>query len=233
MKQSTFYFILLIIFSSCWKADPEIELARFLTALEEHEEQYMPESRQLVIFDSLYQKNRLQFAKKGSQKLAQLDTLKLSPSSLVSYKKAVSTVAQSIEDLEQNQIYQKDPSQYDVGPNIQASALPSEQILQDSHTVFEYNLRAVPPFYQTAKAQLDTATIEKIKAAIQVNRTTYLYLSQQLIPQIEKIKLDGERKDYFLASLDEARIAVKDYIAFCKSLEFEYFDQKNNSPPIQ
>jgi len=233
MKQCLAYFLVLFVFASCKTLNPEEELQHFLILLEEHKEQYMPGSKQVIIFDSTYQRNRLHFAEKGQQRLSRLDTTKLSPSSRLKHQEIIQELGGYIQAIKQDQIYQTDPSQYDIWPNLLSSFLQLERSVLDSLSFFEYNLRAVAPFYQTAKAQLRSATPEKIADAIQRNRQTYLYLSQQLPEKLKKIPLEQERKAHFLNSIDEARLAVKDYIAFCKSLEFEYYDQKNNPTLIQ
>ncbi|MEM1324117.1 MAG: hypothetical protein AAGG75_27915 [Bacteroidota bacterium] len=122
--------------------------------------------------------------------------------------------------------YQTDPGVYNVGAAIRQQL----RVLQssDSFSVefLKTDLRAVPLYYETAKANLIKVEIKKIKNAIEQNSDTYFLLAKNLPRYISDLSLSEKEKNKLLRVNEQARLAVKDYIAYCNSLTFEYFDNE-------
>ncbi|MFT5165085.1 MAG: hypothetical protein ACI8P3_000309 [Saprospiraceae bacterium] len=75
--------------------------------------------------------------------------------------------------------------------------------------------------FQTAIKNLNPVNIEKLKEAIKEGTAVFDFLSNEVRTHIEVLNLGKEEKKEMLIKLTSAKLAVKNYIAFCNSKLFD------------
>lgn len=114
---------------------------------------------------------------------------------------------QTIEQLVQRRIHRWQASQYDVGPMLQ-------QLQADQAEQLPLALSQVPNYYSAAKVNLDSTDLNELNMGIRFNIATYRWLTRlEKVPEFQGITYP-------------AKLAVKDFIAYCNSMVFEFYDQE-------
>lgn len=173
----------------------------------------------------------LQFCKKYHDSLELFDVTKLSVPFQFEYNKIKPFLANYIHDFETLKIHENDPTWYDLRetfyPILKLENIPVEQRLE----LFSENLKMVPEFYSTAKANLKTPDQQKLQEAVQQQIELYHFLDEQIPGIFQKPNISSSQ----LANVEnltlQAQLSIKDFIAFCKSREFEYLDEALNATP--
>ena len=114
---------------------------------------------------------------------------------------------QTIDQLTQQRIHRWQASRYDVGPTLQhLQASEPEQL--------PLALSQVPIYYEAAKINLDSADLNELNMAIRFNIATFRWLTNL------------EKAPEFRSIAYPAKLAVKDFVAYCNSMVFEYYDNE-------
>jgi hypothetical protein len=117
-----------------------------------------------------------------------------------------------------------DPSFYDIGAYLRttlAQSDPSEKRM----AYIAAQLERTKAYYAAARVNLRPTETEKINNAIDIQRNTLLFLQNELPDSIQAAALKPDKKTALLEAVQQSRLEVKDYIAFCRSLLFELQNQ--------
>ncbi len=118
----------------------------------------------------------------------------------------------------------RDPSVYNLGGWI-------KQTLSDERSPISYRLDKInellinaSDYYAAAKDNLYNPLPGKCRLGAQKQLLTLELLSGALRDSIQQAPLKAANKTNMLNHLDAAKLAVKDYLAYCESLWFEHQD---------
>lgn len=150
--------------------------------------------------------------------LKKIDPSKLSLDNQRSRERSIRQVRKELQVFER---MTQDPSYYDIG-------LPLRQILddrtlnnQERFFLIESKLETAKLYYEIAKQHLHSPDFNKIKPAIQIQLKTYHFLQHEMIDALNIANLTPLQQKRFLSKWNAAKLAIKDYLAFCRSIEFE------------
>jgi len=118
----------------------------------------------------------------------------------------------------------EDPAVFDIGGTLGALLQPGSGVLSERLTRIEKCLAHAPAYYETAKALLQRPDPERTLLAIEKQLQTLRLIRDALPELLETAALDETSKQSFLEKTYRAKLAVKDYLAFCESLHFEHSD---------
>ncbi len=126
------------------------------------------------------------------------------------------------------QHYRHDPSAYNLGGALK-QVLAAEQIpLSRRLKAIKTQMEQAPRYYECAKANIFAPIPERCRLAAQKQRLTLDFLNNELQDSLGRLEPGGEEARQFQSAVEEARLAVKDYLAFCESLYFEHQDSLIN-----
>lgn len=123
--------------------------------------------------------------------------------------------------LESQEHLAEDPAAFDIGGTL-------EQLLQMDSEVhlqrLEKCLANAPAYYETAKALLRRPDPERTLLAIEKQLQILRLLRDSLPALLATSRLEAASKERISEKAYFAKLAVKDYLAFCESLHFEHSD---------
>jgi len=123
--------------------------------------------------------------------------------------------------LESREHLAEDPAAFDIGGTLESLLqMDSEMRLQRLETC----LASAPAYYETAKTLLRRPDPERTLLAIEKQLQTLRLLRDSLPALLAASRLDEASEQSFLEKTYRAKLAVKDYLAFCESLHFEHSD---------
>ena len=128
--------------------------------------------------------------------------------------------------------YLWNPAFYNVGGILkQKLSYPKRQVCSRIKSIDE-DLSKVHDYYETAKSNLKKPSIKKTLLAIEKNSLGFQFLKNELMDSLQVFEgcksLTDWNDSLFLANRDNSLIAIKDYVAFCNSLKFEYGEKKSD-----
>ncbi len=113
---------------------------------------------------------------------------------------------------------------------------PFRYLLQSQHAplkkrLFTINkkMQSIPSYYRTAKRNLTRPKQETIDQAIEEHLNTFAFFQQTMRDSLFSAKLDQTDRKKFLRNLNKSQDAIKDYVAFCNSIQFEFANQNRNA----
>lgn len=236
IKQGVFGFLLVLI--SCVPSSQDEGFKSFLKSFHHARAEHLPlmeakpgftDSPTLLSIPSRTNHDAtLRFCKKYLDTLESFDTTRLSVPLQFEYQKIKPLLTGFIHDLETLKIHETDPTFYDLRKYF----LPLGDASATNHLdILESNLGKVPEFYSAAIENLKTPDWSKLQEAVQQQAELYLFFEKQ-IPKL--FRLSDVESDEFrrLEQLTfQAQLSIKDFIAFCKSNEFEFFNEAINAVP--
>jgi len=119
---------------------------------------------------------------------------------------------------------QQDPSLYNIGEPMRRILQNVDVPLQNRLQQIENYLQLSEEYYAAAKLNLIHPDATKISSAIQQQLQTLRFLQKELPDSVRNANLQKLQRVAFLTSTKSATLAVKDYLAFCRSILFEYQD---------
>ena len=121
-----------------------------------------------------------------------------------------------------------DPSFYNVGGILkQKLNNPNVPNLCERMEAVHKDFEAIPSYYETAKSNLTNPSIQKTLLAIEKNSLGFKFLKSELMDSLNSTTCTPFDKAEFTKKMDNTLIAIKDYVAFCNSLKFEYGEKKS------
>ncbi len=118
----------------------------------------------------------------------------------------------------------EDPAVFDIGGTLGALLQPDSGALDEHLPRIEKCLAHAPAYYETAKALLRRPDPERTLLAIEKQLQILRLLRDSLPALLATSRLDEASKRSFSEKAYFAKLAVKDYLAFCESLHFEHSD---------
>ncbi len=173
----------------------------------------------------------LQFYKKYHDSLQIFDTTRLSVPLQFEYNKIKPYLTNQIRNFEIRKIYETDPTYYDLrgafDPILKNESTPIEQRLE----IVESKLKKVPEYYSAAIENLKAPDHNKLHKAIDQQIQFYNILDQQIISSFQNAGISKSQLTNLEDLTFQAKISVKDFIAYCKSAAFEHLDKTLNDIP--
>lgn len=206
--------------------DPNVRFRRLQKSFNSaYQTTYSPlfDSLQLGIIESKNLQARYQIFTYYDPQFASFNNRELSP---IHYKEW-----QLTQDLIKNQmIYlsnlKKDPTLYNFEMPLKKILQQKDTPLQSRLQQLENKLHYASHYYTAAKDNLITPDSIKLKSAIHQQLQTLQFLRSDLPNLLARSSLSPSKKQKILQRSLQAQLAVKDYIAFCRSRLFEYQDAK-------
>ncbi|MEO1518047.1 MAG: hypothetical protein AAFV95_23710 [Bacteroidota bacterium] len=132
-------------------------------------------------------------------------------------------------ELDSVQTHAMDAGQYHLLPGLQANLQASNLSVEDQLRILQRKMQFVPDYFQAAKDNL-RAEARGYELALQQQRATYLWLDQELLPLARRSALSPQEQQLFGQHVNWAKLAVKDFLAYCKS---RWIDQQTTSSSPQ
>ena len=175
----------------------------------------------IPVLDKKTRTDQLLFCTYYLDSLAQINVNQLSNTQ----KKIFEETKKQLEQLRWEMVILKD---YEWNPSIYNIELLFRAILDRKDIDLENRLlliykkaKSIPAYYEAAKNNLKNPPADFIEEAILDQADAFDFFDQTLLKYLAEAKLTEEEKNNFIKRNNKAKIAIKDYIAFCNSLKFE------------
>ena len=122
--------------------------------------------------------------------------------------------------LKINQL-RSDPSLYNLGGVIKTILVRKNTTSEEKWQRLEQQLQEAPWYYTVAKDNLVYPDTAKTRLSIEKQLLTLQFLQTELLDSLSRSKLKEPQRQNILTQHSKAQIAVKDYLAFCRSILFE------------
>ena len=176
----------------------------------------------LVIPDQAMRNSELAFAKANLDSLATFGKDQLSDNNKTDYiliENQLHSIEWAVKDLCS---YEWDPSEYNVCGSFSEMLNNNYDSLDTRLHNFNLRMQSVPAYYAAAKANIKNPTLEHTQLAIEQNAGGSSVFTSDLNSAIEKSKLSGEEKAQMKERAAIAVSAIKDYVAFLKSMKNDH-----------
>ncbi|MBK7872264.1 MAG: hypothetical protein IPJ74_17110 [Saprospiraceae bacterium] len=192
--------------------------------IEEHPEFYSPkpfEGEAFPIIHSGKLKKEEQYFKNYQAQLKEINRAQLKDKNKAAYIKLEQKIKERLTLLHK---MKTDPSLYNLGGELKI-ILSSDSIALDARLLrIGQGMKEAAIYYMSAKNNLNQPDPEKTTLAIQKQLLSIKFLNGELLDSLARSSLSAQEKEAFIARTYEAKIAIKDYLAFCRSLLFEQRD---------
>ncbi|HMO40571.1 MAG TPA: hypothetical protein PKC76_15095 [Saprospiraceae bacterium] len=125
------------------------------------------------------------------------------------------------ERLSQIQTWQTDPAHYNLGGALKATLVNPDFSMDIRLLQLEAQLREAPRYYAIAKSNLARPDSARTKLAIDKQLLGLRFIESELADSLQLANLSDAQHAAIATHTYAARLALKDYIAFCRSLLFE------------
>ncbi len=228
--------LFILLLSSCRTATMESRFDDFQTDYLLNREELLPEIPLGEYPPSLALPNKERFEKairyfmKSENSLKDITRKNLSEDYQKDYDFLKSDIAKCTAHLSDS-AYLWNPAFYNVGGILkQKLVFPKRNICSRIKSIDE-DLSKVHEYYEIAKSNLKTPSIKKTLLAIEKNSLGFDFLKNEVMDSLEAHEgcksLESWSDSLFLVNRDNSLIAIKDYVAFCNSLKFEYGEKKS------
>lgn len=110
------------------------------------------------------------------------------------------------------------PDRYDVRRPLMKTLENDEWSLNKKLGIVQEQLSLTNRYYTAAKHNLQKVQEASALNAIQLHKRTYFLLDKELPKLLAQTTWEEERRVQFLKELEKAKLAVKDYVGYCRSL---------------
>jgi len=124
---------------------------------------------------------------------------------------------------------QKDPTLYNFGSHLQKKLQSEDTPLNKRLEQINWQLQHASQYYTLAINNLVKPDSTKFQTAIQQQLQTLRFFRSELKDSLERATLPASQQQMIRQHTYGATIAVKDYLAFCRSIWFEYQNSKSRS----
>lgn len=133
------------------------------------------------------------------------------------------------EQLEKKQkqivVYQQEPNRYNIAKSIQKIMQDTSLKVGKQLVIIQQQLKQTPAYYEMAKANLQKPEGEYAQKAVYEHTSTFVLLSNLLPRLLQQSDWKTRQQQVFKETLETATLAVKDYIAFCRSISLNQSKQ--------
>ncbi len=165
----------------------------------------------LVINDAVFRAKEAEFTRDWLAKLNEFDPEKLSPSDRTDYLLIKNQLESGSFYSNEFKSYEWDPSSYNVGSAFGEIINGSYAPIGERMKNLLEKLKAVPAYYDNAKKQLKTPTLEHTDLAISQNRGSLGLFNQDLLDSCNKANFTAEQKAEFETRMKAAVSAIEGY----------------------
>jgi len=161
------------------------------------------------------------FYKKHQAQLERIDPRHLTKKNKMAYRLLERDILTRLAFLTQ---LQRDPALYNLGGKLKAKLAQPEIPLEARLQHIGHLLADADKYFQTAKNNLHMPHPEQTDLSIEKQLLTLVFLQSELSDSIAQADLNPQERTALQSKNNQAIIAVKDYLAYCKSLQFEHRD---------
>ena len=165
----------------------------------------------LVINDEAFRTKEAEFVTDWLAKLNEFDPAKLSPSDRTDYLLIKNQLESGTFYNNEFKSYEWDPSSYNIGSAFGEIINGSYAPIGERMKSLLEKLGAVPAYYNNAKKQLKTPTLEHTDLAISQNRGSLGLFNKDLLDSCTKAQFTAEQKAIFETRMKAAVSAIEDY----------------------
>lgn len=159
----------------------------------------------------------LQFCKAQLQALNHYKASRLTTPMRFEHQKIKDYLQSTSEAIAKQQVHRKDPSYYDLSPVFRKLSQTSSITVEQKTTLLQTWFKQLPDYYQTAIDNLEHPDHNRITAALQQQIDFYRLCKKAIASK-------SPTKHFDPAITQSAQVAIKDYIAFLNSQQFEIND---------
>ncbi len=173
----------------------------------------------LTVPDAANRQKQIAFAKAQLALLQQFDVNSLSTSDKIDYYLVENLLEKTLWSINEFKSWQWNPSNYNVAGGF--AKIINGRFESDDEKVAKVlkKLENVPAYYQAAKNNIDTPTLEFTQLAIGQNKGALSVLNDKLGEKAAKSNLSDADKALFSKRLDLAVAAINEYINYLSQLE--------------
>lgn len=161
------------------------------------------------------------FYKKYQARLGRIDPRHLTEKNKIAYRYLERDIHSRLTFLKQ---LQQDPALYNLGGKLKAMLAQPETPLKKRVQHIGRLLADSGQYFQAAKNNLRHPIPKQTELCIEKQLLTLDFLQSEWTDSMNRANLSSQEKATLQAQTDQAVLAVKDYLAFCKSLQFEHRD---------
>ncbi|MEL7020790.1 MAG: hypothetical protein AAGK47_04230 [Bacteroidota bacterium] len=110
------------------------------------------------------------------------------------------------------------PDRYDIRRPIERTLATTDKTLEEKLSIIEYQMGLSQRYYDAAKTNLKSVQPAAARNAVRLHQKTYKLLDRQLPELVALSTWDEQQQRQFLRYAERAKMAVKDYIGYCRSL---------------
>ena len=130
-----------------------------------------------------------------------------------------------VRELQRMQALYRDPAAYNLGGILKIALSDTTRTLRQRLERIAGLLPQSAGYYAAAKANLRRPDAERVVLAMQKQLWTLQFLQSELQDSLALVPLNASQRDSIFTQILLAKIAVKDFLAFCRSLQFEAQDE--------
>lgn len=227
------FLICALLLMSCKVDNPELKFANLYVLHTEAKAALLPEFGVAAEINSLevptverFEKTKNQFTKTLTA-LEEIDVVKLNNIlDQAAYEDMQRGINNKLQFLNE-ETYHWDPSFYNVCGQLKRKLSISKYSTCERLEFIHHDLEKIPAYYEVAKNNIKKPSIKKTLLAIEKNSLGFKFLKHELMDSLNSTACTQFEKEKFVKEMDNSLIAIKDYVAFCNSLKFEY-GEKNS-----
>ena len=119
----------------------------------------------------------------------------------------------------------QNPKFYELLPFFESNFNASQLAAPSQLSFFQRELAMVPHFFEQAKSNIQQPNLKDIQQAVLQQTKFFSFLRDEMRQLIDGLDNKEQQKKLHLLT-DDGIIAVKDFVAYCRSLQFEIRDSK-------
>lgn len=181
----------------------------------------------LTVPDEHSRHKRLAFVQQQQQRLHAIPLAKLNHNQKTDYYLIDNLLKKQRWIITDAKTHQWDPVEYNVARGFAAIINDNYAPLDQRLLSFLKRTENVPAYYQAAKANITTPTMEHTELAILQNQGALGLFSDQLLTKVNNSGLTAAQKSLFKQRVDSAKTAINGYIDFLQQLKQQLIDNGN------
>lgn len=164
---------------------------------------------------------KVDYCQDYQEQLLQYDVDAFSPKNRQRYQQIWDECTQCLIQLDR---YFSDPSTYNMGGQIKAILSQKSMPIKARLEIIQKHLIGIEAYYKAGKLLLSDPLPNKTQLGAQMQLVALQFFNSELKDSIDVSNLSQEQREALYFHLNQASLTLKDYLAFCESLYFEYQD---------
>lgn len=232
MKVFLSLFLFVLLFSNCRLVNQDAHFDRLVREYSEKRSNIFPEIPVGNTLSAIQNPTSTRFEEaisyftKINESLKKIEYSELNVENQSNYDKIDNEIKSSLTYL-QDSSYSWNPAFYNVGGILKNKLSTPNLDLCERLTAINADLEKIPVYYETAKSNLKDISIQKTLLAINKNSHGFHFLKNEVLDSLKSSNCEAINDSTFLVKRNKSLIAIKDYVAFCNSLKFEYKEENS------